>query len=93
MPLGQFLRDSPIKLDHETKSDQTAWRSTALLLLYIRIQYLNPPQKSWVFMSNPLDSRKTKLLKTKTAEFSILEQTFLVKLFQKRKPKQQYYTY
>jgi hypothetical protein len=34
MPLGQFLRDSPIKLDHETKSDQTAWRSTALLLLY-----------------------------------------------------------
>ena len=34
-------------------------------------------------MSNPLDSRKTKLLKTKTVDFPINNKQFSIKLFQK----------
>ena len=40
----------------------------------------------YLSMSNPLDSQKTKLLKTKMAEFSKNNKWLLVKLF-KKKPK------
>ena len=42
-----------------------------------------------IYLSKPLDSQKTKKLKTETAEFSINNKV-LVKLFQKN-PKQQFY--
>ena len=47
----------------------------AIQFIVISIQYFDYPM-DWTLLSNPLDSQKTNLLKTKTVDFSINKKQF-----------------